>query len=68
MTITPIPPRKNLGAFFWAGETPAQKNRAFRYKSSDLLMQILWAFRYHPWRERQLRTSARNCHGQFRGS
>jgi hypothetical protein len=31
------------------------KNRAFRCKSSDLLMQILWAFRCNPWR----RTSAR---------
>jgi hypothetical protein len=27
-----------------------QKNRAFRYKSSDLPMQILWAFRYNPSR------------------
>ncbi|MDR1179991.1 MAG: hypothetical protein LBK44_05760 [Spirochaetales bacterium] len=26
------------------------KNRAFRSKSSDLLMQILWAFRYNPSR------------------
>jgi hypothetical protein len=35
------------GAFFAAN---AAKNRAFRYKSSDLLMQILWAFRYNPLR------------------
>jgi hypothetical protein len=27
-----------------------QKNRAFRYKSSDLPMQILWAFRCNPLR------------------
>jgi hypothetical protein len=26
------------------------KNRAFRSKSSDLLMQILWAFHYNPLR------------------
>ncbi|MDR1179011.1 MAG: hypothetical protein LBK44_00770 [Spirochaetales bacterium] len=26
------------------------RNRAFRYKSSDLLMQILWAFRSNPLR------------------
>ncbi|MDR1179002.1 MAG: hypothetical protein LBK44_00725 [Spirochaetales bacterium] len=31
-------------------------------------MQILWAFRCNPLRERQLRTSSRNCHRQFRGS
>jgi hypothetical protein len=36
-----------LGAFFAAN---AAKNRAFRSKSSDLLMQILWAFRYNPLR------------------
>jgi hypothetical protein len=28
----------------------SQKNRAFRSKSSDLLMQILWAFRFNPLR------------------
>jgi hypothetical protein len=35
-----------LGAF------PALRagNRAFRSKSSDLPMQILWAFRYNPLR------------------
>jgi hypothetical protein len=27
-----------------------QKNQAFRSKSSDLPMQILWAFRYNPLR------------------
>jgi hypothetical protein len=26
------------------------KNQAFRFKSSDLLMQILWAFRCNPLR------------------
>jgi hypothetical protein len=38
--------RKNLGAF------PALRagNRAFRSKSSDLPMQILWAFHFNPWR------------------
>ncbi|MDR1179349.1 MAG: hypothetical protein LBK44_02495 [Spirochaetales bacterium] len=33
-------------AHFWAAKRP--KNRAFRFKSSDLPMQILWAFRYNP--------------------
>jgi hypothetical protein len=27
-----------------------QKNRAFRFKSSDLHKQILWAFRFNPLR------------------
>jgi hypothetical protein len=35
-----------MGAFF-CPPTSGQKNRAFRCKSSDLLMQILWAFRYN---------------------
>ncbi|MDR1178993.1 MAG: hypothetical protein LBK44_00680 [Spirochaetales bacterium] len=43
-----------------------QKNRAFRSKSSDLPMQILWAFRYNPWRSGSLRTNSRNCQRQFR--
>jgi hypothetical protein len=29
---------------------PGKKNQAFRSKSSDLPMQILWAFRYNPLR------------------
>jgi hypothetical protein len=37
---------RNLGAFL----AQSAKNRAFRSKSSDLLMQILWAFRYNPLR------------------
>jgi hypothetical protein len=37
---------QNLGAFF----ALRAKNRAFRSKSADLLMQILWAFRCNPWR------------------
>jgi hypothetical protein len=36
---------RNLGAF-----AAKAANRAFRSKSSDLLMQILRAFRYNPWR------------------
>jgi hypothetical protein len=38
---------KNFGiwAHFWRGSA---KNRAFRFNSSDLLMQILWDFRYNP--------------------
>jgi hypothetical protein len=39
--------------FFWAHFWAARKrpkNRAFRSKSSDLPMQILWAFRYNPLR------------------
>jgi hypothetical protein len=35
-----------LGAFL----ARSAKNRAFRSKSSDLPMQILWAFRYNPLR------------------
>ncbi|MDR1178997.1 MAG: hypothetical protein LBK44_00700, partial [Spirochaetales bacterium] len=37
---------KDLGAFLCRPRRP--KNRAFRYKSSDLPMQILWAFRCNP--------------------
>jgi hypothetical protein len=33
-----------------------RRGRAIRSKSSDLPMQILWAFRSYPWRERQRRT------------
>ncbi|MDR1180253.1 MAG: hypothetical protein LBK44_07085, partial [Spirochaetales bacterium] len=29
-------------------------------------MRFLWAFRYNPLREWQLKTSLRNCHWQFR--
>ncbi|MDR1180053.1 MAG: hypothetical protein LBK44_06075 [Spirochaetales bacterium] len=29
------------------------KNRAFRCKSSELLMQFLWAFRFNPLRAHQ---------------
>jgi hypothetical protein len=38
--------RLSSGAFL----AQSAKNRAFRFKSSDLLMQILWAFRYNPLR------------------
>ncbi|MDR1316024.1 MAG: hypothetical protein LBK13_04040 [Spirochaetales bacterium] len=54
---------KKLGTFFAAN---AAKNRAFRFKSSDLPMQILWAFRCNPLRGWQLRTGPRNCRWQFR--
>jgi hypothetical protein len=37
---------RNFGAFL----ARSAKNRAFRYKSSDLPMQILWAFRCNPLR------------------
>jgi hypothetical protein len=37
---------------------PAQPDRAFRSKSSDLLTQILRAFRYNPLRAHQRRTQA----------
>jgi hypothetical protein len=33
-----------------AANSQSAKNRAFRSKSSDLLMQILWAFRFNPLR------------------
>jgi hypothetical protein len=35
---------------FYMGASPLRGDRAFRSKSSDLLMQILWAFRYNPLR------------------
>jgi hypothetical protein len=35
-------------AHFFGRASRIQKNRAFRYKSSDLPMQILWAFRCNP--------------------
>ncbi|MDR1178926.1 MAG: hypothetical protein LBK44_00345 [Spirochaetales bacterium] len=41
---------------FWARffcPKTGKKNRAFRSKSSDLPMQILWAFHYNPSRGRQ---------------
>jgi hypothetical protein len=44
----PIGKRLSSGAFFCP--LRGQKNRAFRSKSSDLQMQILWAFRYNPLR------------------
>ncbi|MDR1178895.1 MAG: hypothetical protein LBK44_00190 [Spirochaetales bacterium] len=53
-----------MGAFFAAN---AAKNRAFRCKSSEAPMRFLWAFRYNPIAQRQLRTNPRNCHRQFRG-
>jgi hypothetical protein len=37
---------KNSGAFL----ARRAKNRAFRSNSSDLLMQILWGFRFNPLR------------------
>jgi hypothetical protein len=51
------------GAFFAAN---AAKNRAFRYKSSELPMQFLWAFRCNPIAHGSLRTNSRNCHRHFR--
>jgi hypothetical protein len=39
-----------MRAHFFGRASHAQKNRAFRCKSSDLLMQILWAFRCNPLR------------------
>jgi hypothetical protein len=47
--------KKIFGALFARG-SPRAKNRAIRSKSSDLLMQILWAFRSYPWR-----SAARVC-------
>jgi hypothetical protein len=37
---------------FWAHFLPAagQKNRAFRFKSSEAPMRFLWAFRSNPLR------------------
>ncbi|MDR1179833.1 MAG: hypothetical protein LBK44_04950 [Spirochaetales bacterium] len=42
---------------FWAHSGASRRNRAFRSKSSDLPMQILWAFRYNPI----ARAPAANC-------
>ncbi|MDR1179417.1 MAG: hypothetical protein LBK44_02835 [Spirochaetales bacterium] len=38
--------------FLKFGRLPSasRRGRAFRSKSSDLPMQILWAFRFNPWR------------------
>jgi hypothetical protein len=41
---------RNPGAFL----AQSAKNRAFRSNSSDLLMQILWDFRYNPLRTQGL--------------
>ncbi|MDR1179723.1 MAG: hypothetical protein LBK44_04395 [Spirochaetales bacterium] len=38
-----------------------QKNRAFRCKSSDLLMQILWAFRCNPIAPHGLTVAVKPC-------
>jgi hypothetical protein len=43
-----------MGTFLGRPRRP--KNRAFRSKSSDLPMQILWAFRYNPSRSGSLET------------
>jgi hypothetical protein len=40
-------------ARFFERASPAQKNRAFRSKSSELPMQFLRAFRYNPSRAHQ---------------
>jgi hypothetical protein len=40
------------------------KNRAFRFKSSDLLMQILWAFRSNPIARAP--AAAQNCEAILR--
>ncbi|MDR1179042.1 MAG: hypothetical protein LBK44_00935 [Spirochaetales bacterium] len=47
---TPKIPFKIFIIRIWAHFFAPQKNRAFRCKSSDLPMQILWAFRYNPLR------------------
>jgi hypothetical protein len=45
-----------MGAFFFREllRNPRKKNRAFRCNSSDLPMQILWDFRFNPWRAQGL--------------
>jgi hypothetical protein len=49
--------------FFWRA-SPAKKNRAFRYKSSEAPMRFLWAFRYYPLRS----GSSELCHGIAAGN
>jgi hypothetical protein len=43
------------------------KNRAFRSKSSDLPMQILWAFRYNPLRSGSSEPGQEIATGNFLG-
>jgi hypothetical protein len=52
---------RNLGAF------PALRagNRAFRCKSSDLLMQILWAFRFNAPEDGRFPIGM-DCRGRYR--
>jgi hypothetical protein len=51
----PLNSTRGILARFFGRATPAQKNRAFRSKSSEAHKRFLWAFRYNPSRERQLR-------------
>jgi hypothetical protein len=39
-----------FGRIFLGAQKRAQKNRAFRSKSSEAPMRFLWAFRYNPLR------------------
>jgi hypothetical protein len=58
---TRINAEKFLSLCFWARffcPKTGKKNRAFRCKSSDLPMQILWAFRCNPSRAHQRLTNA----------
>jgi hypothetical protein len=55
--------RINLWAHFWAA-IRRPKNRAFRSKSSDLPMQILWAFRYNPLRSRNSNETEARAYNQ----
>jgi hypothetical protein len=47
------------------GPLPRPRNRAFRSKSSDLPMQILWAFRFNPLA--RVAAAAREFAKQIRG-
>jgi hypothetical protein len=64
-SCTFFPPRSVILAHFFAAKP--QKNRAFRYKSSEALMRFLWAFRYNPIAQRQLRIRPHNCQRQLWG-
>jgi hypothetical protein len=54
---------QNLGAF-----AANAANRAFRSNSSDLLMQILWDFRYNPLRGGSLKPGPGIATGNSRGA
>jgi hypothetical protein len=53
-----------MWAHFFCPKT-GKKNRAFRFKSSDLPMQILWAFRYNAPEDGRFPIGM-DCSGRYR--